>query len=81
MGTPRTEVERATPEFPLLGWHVMYRISRVAIPFADLVGLLDQHGFGAFVPHPPAPRIALGRAVAEWVDQLAARGNGAALRA
>lgn len=80
MTTPRTEIERATPEFPLLGWHVMYRISRVAVPFADLQTLLDQYGFGAFAPHPPAPRIALARAVAEWVDQLAARGDAHALR-
>lgn len=75
MGRPRTEIELATPEFPLVGWHVMYRISRVQIKLDDLRALLDQHGFGTFVPQPPATRIALHRAVADWVDLLAATGN------
>lgn len=80
MRTPQTAIERATPEFPLLGWHVMYRISRVAIPVADLETLLDHHGFGAFKPQLPPPRIALGRAVAAWVDQVAAHGTVQAVR-
>ncbi len=75
MSKPRTEIELATPEFPLVGWHVMYRISRVAIPFDDLKALLDRHGFGTFVPQPPATRTALHRAVADWVDRLAASGD------
>ncbi len=75
MSRPRTEIELATPEFPLVGWHVMYRISRVAIPFDDLKALLDQHGFGMFLPQPPATRTALHRAVADWVDRLAASGD------
>jgi hypothetical protein len=68
MGTPRTDIELATPEFPLVGWHVMYRISRVAVTLEELVQLLDKHGFSAFTPQAPAPRVALQRAVAAWVD-------------
>ena len=41
----------------------------------DNVALLDQDGFGGFIPQPPATRVALQRAVADWVGQPAATGG------
>lgn len=76
--TPRAEIELSSPEFPLVGWHVLWRISRVAIPFDDLRTLLSKYGFAQYIPTPPAPAAALQRAVAEWVDLRAAEGHGPA---
>lgn len=79
MTKPQIEIEESTPEFPLLGWQVQWRISGVQIAHDDFKKLLAKHGFQDFVPQLPPLNTSLHRAVAEWVELRAEQGVGPSL--
>ena len=71
-----TEIELSTIDFPLLGWHIMYLINQVEIPYQAFQKLLDQHGFTGYQIEPVGETVALQRAVTRWVDDRAKHGKG-----
>jgi hypothetical protein len=60
-------VEASTSQFPLLGYTVFWRLSGIRVSHPDLERALQSTGFDKYLPDPPTPRVALRRALAEWI--------------
>jgi uncharacterized protein DUF6744 len=60
-------VEASTSQFPLLGYTVFWRLAGIRISHPDLEQALQTTGFEKYLPDPPTPRVALRRALAEWI--------------
>jgi hypothetical protein len=60
-------VEASTSQFPLIGYTVFWRLAGIRISHPDLERSLQATGFDKYLPDPPTPRVALRRALAEWI--------------
>jgi Family of unknown function (DUF6744) len=60
-------VEASTSQFPLIGYTVFWRLAGIRVRHPDLEQALQSAGFEKYLPDPPTPRVALRRALAEWI--------------
>jgi uncharacterized protein DUF6744 len=60
-------VEASTLQFPLIGYTVFWRLAGIRVSHPDLERALQATGFDKYLPDPPTPRVALRRALAEWI--------------
>jgi uncharacterized protein DUF6744 len=60
-------VEASTSQFPLIGYTVFWRLPGIRVSHPDLEQALQATGFDKYLPDPPTPRVALRRALAEWI--------------
>lgn len=75
------EVEQSTADLPLVGYTVFWRLGGIKVSHGALKEALDATGFGSYLPDPPTARIALRRAIVDWIGERAAAGAGPALLA
>jgi hypothetical protein len=60
-------LEAATSQLPLIGFTVLWRLEGIRVSHSDLEQALLVTGFEKYLPDPPTPRVALRRALAEWI--------------
>src|SRR5215475_4010284 len=60
-------LEAATSQLPLIGFTVLWRLEEIRVSHTDLEQALQSVGFEKYLPDPPTPRVALRRALAEWI--------------
>jgi hypothetical protein len=60
-------VEASTSQFPLIGHTVFWRLAGIRVSHPDLDRALQATGFDKYLPDPPTPRVALRRALADWI--------------
>jgi hypothetical protein len=60
-------VEASTSQFPLIGYTVFWRLAGIRVSHPDLERALQAAGFEKYLPDPPTPRVAVRRALAEWI--------------
>jgi uncharacterized protein DUF6744 len=60
-------VEASTSQLPLIGFTVLWRLAGIRVSHPDLEQALHSTGFDKYLPDPPTPRVALRRALAEWI--------------
>jgi hypothetical protein len=60
-------VEASTSQFPLVGYTVFWRLAGIRVSHPGLERALQATGFDNYLPDPPTPRVALRRALAEWI--------------
>jgi hypothetical protein len=60
-------LEAATSQLPLIGFTVLWRLEGIRVSHPDLEQALQSEGFEKYLPDPPTPRVALRRAMAEWI--------------
>src|SRR5215475_6978341 len=60
-------VETSNSQFPLIGYTVFWRLAGIRVSHPDLERALQATGFDKYLPDPPTPRVALRRALAEWI--------------
>src|SRR6266542_4197311 len=60
-------VEDSTSLLPLLGFTVIWRLAGIRVSHPDLEQALRAAGFDKYLPDLPTPRVALRRALAEWI--------------
>ena len=60
-------VEASISQFPLVGYTVFWRLAGIRVSHPDLAQALQAVGFDKYLPDPPTPRVALRRALAEWI--------------
>src|SRR5215467_10026464 len=60
-------LEAATSRLPLIGFTVLWRLEGIRVSRPDLEQALQSAGFEKYLPDPPTPRVALRRALAEWI--------------
>jgi hypothetical protein len=60
-------VEASTSQFPLIGYTVFWRLAGIRVSHTNLGHALQATGFDKYLPDPPTPRVALRRALAEWI--------------
>src|SRR5262245_56923811 len=60
-------LEAATSQLPLIGFTVLWRLEGIRVSHPDLEQALQSADFEKYLPDPPTPRVALRRALAEWI--------------
>jgi hypothetical protein len=60
-------VEASTAHLPLVGYTVFWRLTGIRVSHPDLEHALKATGFEKYLPDPPTPRVALRRALTEWI--------------
>src|SRR5215475_1760116 len=60
-------VEASISQFPLVGFTVLWRLAGIRVSHSDLERALRATGFEKYLPDLPTPRVALRRALAEWI--------------
>src|SRR5882672_1067925 len=60
-------LEAATSQLPLIGFTVLWRLEGIRVSHPDLEQALQSAGFEKYLPDLPTPRVALRRALAEWI--------------
>jgi hypothetical protein len=60
-------LEAATSQLPLISFAVLWRLEGIRVSHPDLEQALQSAGFEKYLPDPPMPRVALRRALAEWI--------------
>jgi Family of unknown function (DUF6744) len=60
-------VEASTSQLPLIGYTVFWRLAGIRVSHPDLERALQATGFDKYLPVQPTPRVALRRALAEWI--------------
>src|SRR5262245_42343252 len=60
-------LEAATSQLPLIGFTVLWRLDGIRVSHSDLEQALLVTGFEKYLPDLPTPRVALRRALAEWI--------------
>src|SRR5262245_33547414 len=60
-------LEASISQFPLVGFTVLWRLAGIRVGYSDLEQALRATGFEKYLPDPPSPRVALRRALAEWI--------------
>jgi len=60
-------LEASISQFPLVGFTVLWRLAGIRVGHSDLEQALRATGFEKYLPDPPTPRVALRRALAEWI--------------
>jgi hypothetical protein len=61
------DLEAATTQLPLIGFTVLWRLEGIRVSHSDLEQTLQAAGVEKYLPDPPTPRVALRRALAEWI--------------
>jgi hypothetical protein len=65
-------LEAATSLLPLIGFTVLWRLEGIRVSHPDLEQALQSAGFEKYLPDPPTRRVALRRALAEWIKSVLA---------
>ena len=65
-------------QLPILGHLIWYGLAGVRVDRARLLHLLQQHSFQGYAPEPPTDKLALQRALREWLRQRGAMQRNAA---
>lgn len=73
------EIEKSTADLPLIGYTAFWRLGGIRVRHGELKAALAAAGFGSYLPDPPTARIALRRAIVDWIGARAAAGEGPAL--
>jgi Family of unknown function (DUF6744) len=60
-------VEASISQFPLIGYTVFWRLDGIRVSHPDLERALQAMGFDKYLPDSPTPRVALRRALVEWI--------------
>ena len=60
-------LERGYEQLPVLGYLIWYGLTGIRTDRTTLLGLLKQHGFQDYAPEPPTDKLALQRALREWI--------------
>lgn len=60
-------VETSTSQLPLIGYTVLWRLAGIRVSQPNLEQALQAAGFSKYLPSPPTPRVALHRALTEWI--------------
>jgi hypothetical protein len=61
------ELQHNYQALPILGHIIWYGLTGVKTDRTDLLTLLAQHGFQGYAPEPPTDKLALQRALREWI--------------
>lgn len=72
------QLEQTTTALPLVGYTVWWRLSGISVQHSDLEAALRAAQFENYIPESPTPRKALRRALTQWIDERATRGEGPA---
>jgi len=70
--TTLQELQHDYEQLPILGHIIWYGLAGIRTDSATLLHLLTQHGFQDYVPEPPTDKLALQRALREWLRQRGA---------
>jgi hypothetical protein len=70
-------IEESTSQLPLVGYTVFWRLAGIRVALPELSQAMAATGFSKYLPDPPTPRVALRRALAQWIKEkeLLARVN------
>jgi hypothetical protein len=60
-------LEASTSQLPLIGFTVLWRLAGIRVSHPDLEQALQSAGFEKYLPDPPTPRLAMRRAMADWI--------------
>lgn len=60
-------IQASTEKMPLVGYTVFWRLAGIRVDNNELANALDQAGMKDFLPKPPSPRVALRRALEQWM--------------
>jgi hypothetical protein len=60
-------LDRDYEQLPILGHIIWYGLTGIKTDRAMLLSLLKQHGFQGYAPEPPTDKLALQRALREWI--------------
>src|SRR6266487_6334037 len=60
-------LEHGYEQLPILGHIIWYGLTGIRTDRATLLHLLTQHGFQGYAPEPPTDKLALQRALREWI--------------
>jgi len=66
------ELHHDYEQLPILGHIIWYGLAGVRVDRAKLLHLLQQHSFQDYAPEPPTDKLALQRALREWIRQRGA---------
>ncbi len=61
------ELHHDYQQLPILGYLIWYGLAGIRTDCATLLHLLTQHGFQDYAPEPPTDKLALQRALREWL--------------
>lgn len=65
----------ATEKMPLVGYSVFWRLAGIRVNHDELERALNQAGLVDFLPSPPTPRVALRRALEQWLADKRGQSN------
>jgi hypothetical protein len=60
-------IQATTEKLPLVGYTVFWRLAGIRVDHDELADALDRTGMKDFLPKPPSPRVALRRALEQWI--------------
>ena len=63
------ELQHDYERLPILGHIIWYGLAGIKTDRTTLLRLLTQHGFQGYAPEPPTDKLALQRALHEWIRQ------------
>ena len=66
------ELHHDYESLPILGHLIWYGLAGIKTDRTSLLHLLTQHGFQDYAPEPPTDKLALQRALREWLRQRGA---------
>ncbi len=66
------ELHHDYEQLPILGHLIWYGLAGVRVDRTTLLRLLTHHGFQGFAPEPPTDKLAMQRALREWIRQRSA---------
>jgi Family of unknown function (DUF6744) len=66
------ELQYDYEQLPILGHIIWYGLTGIKTDRTTLLHLLQQHGFQGYAPEPPTDKLALQRALREWIRQRGA---------
>ncbi|MEP7190254.1 MAG: DUF6744 family protein, partial [Roseiflexaceae bacterium] len=61
------ELHHDYEQLPILGYLIWYGLAGIKTDRTTLLHLLTQHGFPGYAPEPPTDKLALQRALREWI--------------
>src|SRR5215210_7265016 len=61
------ELHHDYEQLPILGHLIWYGLAGIRTDRTSLLHLLQQHGFQNYTPEPPTDKLALQRALREWI--------------
>ena len=66
------ELQHRYEQLPILGHIIWYGLTGIKTNRTTLLSLLKQHGFQGYAPEPPTDKLALQRALREWMKERGA---------